>query len=148
MPLFADFDGGVTYSFGLTVDGVTTKSIMEIDGLKFEVDAIELKENTPDGKYVVRKIPGRKAAGELTFTRVFHQDTSWTDWIKKIFKGDAKGGRKDGTVDLYDYAGVKVNSFKFTNGWPKSIEYSGLKAGAADPLTEKLTLTHEGLEPG
>lgn len=145
---FSDFDGGVSYAFGLTVDGVTTHSIMEVDGLSYEVDEIEVKEQTPDGKYVIRKIPGRQKSGELTFTRLFKQDDNWAQWIQKVFKGDVTGARKQGTVDIYDYTGAKSTSFKFSNGWPKKVEYSGLKAGGADPMTEKLTLTHEGLEPG
>lgn len=147
MPMFPDYDGGVTYSFGLTVDGVTTKSIQEVDGLKLEADEIEMKEQTPQGKYVIRKVPGRKKAGELVFTRLYQQDQNWQQWIDKVFKGDIKGARKNGTVDLFNYQGVKVASFKFENGWPKSIEYTGLKAGDANPMTEKLTMTHEGLSP-
>ena len=145
---FADFDGAVAYSFGLTIDGITTKSIQEIDGLSMEVDEIEVHEQTPDGKYVIRKVPARKKAGELTLTRLYQQDDNWAKWIESIFKGDVKTARKQGTVDLYDYMGVKVSSWKFSNGWPKKLEYTGLKAGGTDPLTEKLTLTHEGLESG
>ncbi|HEY1832105.1 MAG TPA: phage tail protein [Acidimicrobiales bacterium] len=144
---FSNYDGAVSYSFGLTVDGITTQAITEVDGLNFEVDVIEVKQQTPDGKYVVKKIPGRKKTGELTFTRIFQQDDNWSNWIKKIFTGDVSDSRKNGSVDVYDYGGVKVTSFTFTNGWPSKIEYSGMKAGGTDPTTEKLTLTHEGLEP-
>lgn len=148
MTMFNDYDGAVVYSFGLTVDGVTTKSIQEVDGLNYEVDEIEMKEQTPDGKYIIRKVPGRKKSGELTFTRIYQQDDNWSKWIQQIFKGDVKGARKQGTVDIFDYQGKKVTSFKFENGWPKKVEYTGLKAGDANPITEKLTLTHEGLLPG
>ncbi len=146
MPSFSDYDSAVTYAFGLTIDGITTKSIMEVDGLVLEADAIEMRENTPDGKYVIRKVPGRKKAGELVFTRLFQQDDSWAKWIDKIFKGDVTSSRKNGTVDVYDYQGKKVASFKFLNGWPSRIEYTGLRAGDANPMTERMTITHEGLE--
>lgn len=145
MSLFQNYDGAVTYSFGLTIDGITTKSIQEVDGLALEVDDIEVKEQTPDGKYIIRKLPGRKHAGELTFTRLYQQDDNWFNWIKQIFNGDISAARKQGTVDLYNYQGVKISSWAFSNGWPKKLEYTGLKAGDNNPLTEKLTLTHEGL---
>jgi phage tail-like protein len=144
---FDNYDGAVSYSFGLTVDGITTMAITEVDGLNYEVDMIEVKQQTPEGKYVVKKIPGRKKTGELTFTRVFQQDDNWVKWIKQIFQGSVTAARKNGSVDVYDYVGAKVTSFTFTNGWPSKIEYSGLKAGGTDPMTEKMTMTHEGLEP-
>ena len=34
------------------------KAIQEVSGLKMEQDVIELKQNTPDGKYMIKKLPG------------------------------------------------------------------------------------------
>ena len=55
---FPTGDKGVGHSFGLEFDGITIKSINEVSGLKIEQDVVELKENGPDGKYVIRKLPG------------------------------------------------------------------------------------------
>ena len=63
-----DLDSSVGHSFGLEVDGVVIKQISEVSGLKMEQDVIELKQNTSDGKYVIKKLPGRPKAGELTLT--------------------------------------------------------------------------------
>ena len=65
MPL-PDMDAGVGHSFGLEFDGVQIKSITEVSGLKMEQDVIELKQNTPDGKFMIKKLPGRPKAGEVT----------------------------------------------------------------------------------
>ena len=65
----ADFDSSVGHSFGLEIDGIQIKSITEVSGLKMEQDVIELKENGVDGKYVIKKLPGRWKAGEVTLTR-------------------------------------------------------------------------------
>ena len=43
--------------------------VNEVSGLKSEVDKIELKQQTSDGKYVVRQLIGRPKAGEVTVTR-------------------------------------------------------------------------------
>ena len=54
-----DFDSGVGHSFGLEFDSVVIKQIQEVSGLKKEQDVIEMKTNTSDGKYMIKKLPGR-----------------------------------------------------------------------------------------
>ncbi|MCU1490677.1 MAG: hypothetical protein JWM85_2082 [Acidimicrobiaceae bacterium] len=146
MPL-PDFDTGVGWSFGLEIDKVEIKQIQEVDGLKLEVDSIELKHNTDKGLYINKMLPGRKKAGELTLTRGVTSDTSWQTWIQQVFEGNMPMARRGGQVNIYDYMGKGVMAFKFTNGWAKSIEYGSMKAGDTSVLTEKLTIAHEGLEP-
>ena len=147
MSIFDEYDTGVGWSFGLEIDGVEIREIQEIDGLKLEADEIELKHNTIDGKYVNKRLPGRKKAGEITFTRGITMDKKWQTWIDNVFKGDMKSARKNGVIKIYNYKGLVAQEFKFVNGWPKSIEISSLKAGDTSVVTEKLTMVHEGLEP-
>ncbi len=141
------WDTGVGWSFGLEIDGIEIKEIQEIDGIKLEVDSIELKHNTSDGKYINKMLPGRKKIGEFTLTRGVTGDKSWQNWISQVFEGNMLSARKGGQINIYDYMGVPVKSFKFVNGWAKSIEYGQMKAGDATILTEKLTIAHEGIEP-
>ena len=68
-----ELDSSVGHSFGLEIDGVQIKPITEVSGLKMEQDVIELKQNGPDGKYVIKKLPGRRKAGEVTLTRGAHR---------------------------------------------------------------------------
>jgi len=75
MPL-PDLDTSVGHSFGLEMDGVMIKQISEVTGLKMEQDVIELKQNTADGKYMIKKLPGRPKAGEVTLTRGLTADNS------------------------------------------------------------------------
>ena len=145
--IFPEFDTGVGWSFGLEVDNVEIKEIQEVDGLKLEADEIELKHNTLDGKYVNKRLPGRKKAGEITLTRGVTADKGWEKWIANVFTGKIADARKGGSIKIYNYEGIVVREFKFINGWPKSIEFGSLKAGDTSVLTEKLTMVHEGLEP-
>jgi phage tail-like protein len=92
-------------------------------------------------------LPGRKKIGEFTLTRGVTNDKSWQNWISQVFEGNMMGARKGGQINIYDYMGIPVKSFKFVNGWAKSIEYGQMKAGEATILTEKLTIAHEGIEP-
>ncbi len=145
MPL-PDFDSAVGHSFGLEFDGIVIKEITEVAGLKVEQDVIEMKSNTKDGKYIIKKLPGRPKAGEVTLTRGLTSDSSFSDWQKKSGLGDMPGARKGGAIIVYDFQGSPLKRYKLTNAWAKSVEVGNLKAGDTSVLTEKLTLTHEGIE--
>lgn len=145
MPL-PEHDSGVGYSFGLEIDGIQIKHITEISGLKMEQDVVELKQNDKDGKYYIKKIPGRWKAGELTVTRPLSEDNSFKEWVKNSQLGQMASVRKGGAVIIYDYENNPVARFNLTNTWPKSLEMSTLKAGDTSVLTEKLVLTYEKLE--
>jgi phage tail-like protein len=145
MPL-PELDSSVGHSFGLEFDGVVIKAITEVSGLKMEQDVIELKENGPDGKYSVKKLPGRWKAGECTLTRGLTEDNSFEKWIKDSQFGKMADVRKGGSVIVFDFEGTEMKRYNFTNAWPKSLEIGTLKAGDTSVLTEKLVLTYERLE--
>jgi phage tail-like protein len=145
MPL-PDMDTSVGCSFGLEVDGVVIKQINEVSGLKKEQDVIELKQNTPDGKYVIKKLPGRPKAGEVTLTRGLTADNSFENWVKDAQFGKMTSARKGGAIIVYDYEGVAIKRYKLVNAWPKSLEIGSLKAGDTSVLTEKIVITYEQLE--
>jgi phage tail-like protein len=142
-----DLDSSVGHSFGLEFQGVQIKSITEVSGLKMEQDVIELKENGADGKYVIKKLPGRWKAGEVTLTRGLTGDNSFEKWVKDSQFGKMADVRKGGAIIVYDYEGNALKRYNLTNAWPKSLELSSLKAGDTSVLTEKLVLTFEKLEP-
>lgn len=143
-----DLDSSVGHSFGLEFDGITIKSITEVTGLKMEQDVIELKENGPDGKYVIKKLPGRWKAAEITLTRGLTADQSFEKWIKDSQFGKMPQARKGGAIIVFDYEGSAIKRYQLTNAWPKSLEIGSLKAGDTSVLTEKLVLTAERLEVG
>ncbi|MGB3185586.1 MAG: phage tail protein [Ornithinimicrobium sp.] len=141
-----EMDSGVGHSFGLEFDGLQIKSITEVSGLKMEQDVVELKQNGSDGKYMIKKLPGRWKAGEVTLTRPLTADTSFEKWIKDSQFGKMGDVRKGGAIVIYDYEGEPVKRYKLTAAWPKSLEVSSLKAGDTSALTEKIVLTYERLE--
>ncbi len=141
-----DLDSSVGHSFGLEVDGIQITSITEVTGLKMEQDVIELKQNGPDGKYVIKKLPGRWKAGEVTLTRGLTGDQSFEKWVQDSQFGKMSDVRKGGAIIVYDYEGNALKRYKLTNAWPKSLEIGSLKAGDTSVLTEKLVVTYERLE--
>lgn len=144
-----EFDSSVGHSFGLEFDGIQIKSITEVSGLKMEQDVIEYKSNmASDGKYMVKKLPGRWKAGEVTLTRPLTDDSSFDKWIKDSQLGKMGDARKGGAIVVYDYEGNPVKRYTLENAWPKSLEVSSLKAGDTSVLTEKLVVTFEKIEVG
>jgi phage tail-like protein len=141
-----EMDASVGHSFGLEIDGVVIKQISEVTGLKMEQDVIELKENTSDGKYVIKKLPGRPKAGEVTLTRGLTGDQSFERWIKDSQFGKMTDARKGGAVIVYDFEGTAIKRYKLANAWPKSLEIGSLKAGDTSVLTEKLVVTYEQMD--
>jgi phage tail-like protein len=141
-----DLDTSVGHSFGLEVDGIMIKQISEVSGLKMEQDVIELKQNTADGKYVIKKLPGRPKAGEVTLTRGLTDDQSFEKWVKDAHFGKMANARKGGAIIVFDYEGMPIKRYKLTAAWPKSLEIGSLKAGDTSVLTEKLVITYEMME--
>jgi phage tail-like protein len=141
-----DLDTSVGHSFGLEVDGIQITAINEVSGLKMEQDVIELKQNTPDGKYMIKKLPGRPKAGEVTLTRGLTSNNSFADWVKAAHFGQMPQARKGGAIIVFDYEGKPIKRYKLTNAWPKSLEIGTLKAGDTRVLTEKLVITYEEMD--
>ena len=147
MSLPAPEDSSVGCSFGLEFDGVAITNITEVSGVKMEQDVIELKENfAADGKYVVKKLPGRWKAGECTLTRGLTAESSFDKWIKDSQFGKMKDVRKGGVLMVFDFEGNALKRYNLTNAWPKSLEIGPFKAADTSTITEKLVLTYERLE--
>lgn len=147
MPI-ADYDTLVGHSFGLEFDGVQIAAIQEVSGLKIEQDVIEVKENTADGSYVVKKMAGRKKAGEVTLTRGLTDDRGFEEWIEQSCFGKMSDARRGGAIVIFDTEGNEMKRFTMVNAWPKSLEIGSLKAGDTNVLTEKLVISYEDILPG
>lgn len=142
----APSDTDVGRSLGLEVDGTVIKQITEVNGLKIDQDVIELKQNAADGKFIIKKIPGRPKSGEVTLTRGLTADNSFQKWIKDVQLGNLNNARKNCAVIVYGSAGRAIKQYKLTNAWPKSLEIGAVKAGDTNALTEKLVLTYERMD--
>jgi len=139
-------DSGAAHSFGIEFDGITIKSITEVSGLKLEQDVVEFKENGPDGKYAIRRLPGKEKAPDITVTRGLSEDNSFEKWIKNSRFGKMAEARTSCAVTVFDFEGKAIKRYKLTNAWPKSLEIGTMKAGDTSYLTEKLVVTCERIE--
>ena len=139
-------NSSVGHSFSLEIEGVQIAVIAEISGLALEQEVIETKETTADGTVVIRKLPGRPKAGEVTLTRGLTADQSFENWVKAL-RSDPTTARKTGSIIVFNSEGARLRRYRLVNAWPKSLEIGMLKAGDTSVLTEKLTLIYERLEP-
>ncbi len=114
--------------------------IQEVSGLKLEQTVVELKENTVDGKYVNRFLPGRPKPCKIVLTRALTESSSFNDWIKDSRIGDMAKVRKGGAIVVFDYKQQPIRRYNLTDVWPESLEISSMKSGDQSLLTEKLTL--------
>ena len=143
-----DLDSSVGYSFGLEFDGVVINQITEVSGLKIDQDVVEFKQDTDSGRFIVRKLPGRPKAGELTLTRGLTHDSSFEDWIRDSRFGKVPDARKGGAIIVFDYEGAAVKRYKLIDARLKTLGRGTRKVGDTNIFTEKLTLTHQGCEAG
>jgi phage tail-like protein len=139
-----DSDISVGHSFGLEFDGVTIKQITEVSGLQIDQDVVELKQGPGTGQLLVRKLPGRPKAGEVTLTRGLTHGDSFETWIRASRFGKLPDARKGGAIIVYDYEGATIRRFQLTNPRLKALHRGTGKAGDPDTPTERLILTHEG----
>lgn len=133
-------DSSPAYSFIVKIDGITMPKVIEVSGLKLEVDKIELKQQTDDGKYVVRQVMGRHKPGEITVTRGLTDSKTVSDWLDQVMQGKLGQVRKTASVELLDYEGTPIKTYNFNNCWVRSSEVNGLKAGATEQATEKFVI--------
>ena len=143
-----ELDSSVGHSFGLEFDGVVIKQITEVSGLKIDQNVVELKQGPGTGKLLVRKLPGRPKAGEVTLTRGLTHDSSFEDWIRDSRFGKLPDARKGGAIIVFDYEGAAIKRYKLINARLMTLGRGNRKAGDTNILTEKLILTHEGCEAG
>jgi len=133
------------YHFSIEVDGVTIAQFQEVSGLVSELDVIDLKENTKDGKYIIHKLPGNRKPPSITLKRAKNASKDIWDWHEKIFMGKVSDARKNGSVVLYSYDHAEVGRYTFVNAWPSKVSMSALKAGSNEILMEEVTLVCEEL---
>lgn len=139
-------DAFANCTFGVEIDGVTIALFQELSGITSELDVIELKQNTKDGKYVIHKMAGNRKPPTITLKRGKDSSMDIWEWHKKVVDGKLSDARKNGSVVLYDYDHSEVGRYNFMNAWPSKVSMSSLKSGANEVLMEETTLVCEELE--
>ena len=136
-------DALASYLFAIEIDSIEIAQFTEISGLVSELDVIELKENTRDGKLVIHKSPGAMKPPTITLKRAKNSSKALWDWHEAMLQGKVSESRKNGSVILKSYDGSEVARYNFTNAWVSKITTGTLKAGANEVLMEEASLVCE-----
>jgi phage tail-like protein len=139
-------DALASYLFAIEIDSIEISQFAEVSGLASEVDVVELKENTPDGKLVIHKAPGAMKPPTITLKRAKNSSKALWDWHQAVLDGKLSESRKNGSVILKSYDGSEVARYNFTNAWISKISTGTLKAGANEVLMEEASLVCEAFE--
>jgi phage tail-like protein len=136
------------HNFAIQIDGVQVEYLNSISGLSNAQEVIQHVQNTPQGKPVIRKMPGTAQGGEVTVTRGRSMSNDFTEWIKKSLAGDMDNARKHISIIVMDYESNEVTRFNLRNAWCCETTYSDMTAGQAQVYEEKVKITYEDLDYG
>ncbi|MCY7418658.1 MAG: phage tail protein [Chloroflexi bacterium] len=136
-------DALASYLFAIEIDSIEIAQFTEISGLVSEIDVIELKENTRDGKLVIHKSPGAMKPPPITHNRAKNTSKAHGGWRHAMLQGKVSESRKNGSVILKSYDGTEVARYNFTNAWVSKVSTGTLKAGANEVLMEEASLVCE-----
>ena len=147
MALPDNFDLATAYAFSVKIDGIQIPHVMEVSGLKAEVDKVTYQQQGQDGKFVTRQMMGRQKAGEFKVKRGLTDSTTVADWLKAVFEGKLSDARKTAEVAIYTSDNQILKRMNFRNVWVKDVELGGtLKAGSTEPLSETFTVCWDEME--
>jgi phage tail-like protein len=118
----------------------------EVSGLESETEIVEHKSVDQNGNPFTRKVPGHTKWSNLTLKRGVDEDLELWKWRDQVIKEGPDTARVDGVIELLDYKGTVISTYKFIQGWP--IKYSGgtLNATSNEIALEEIQICHEGLE--
>jgi phage tail-like protein len=136
-----------TYYFTITLGDVSQAAFFkECSGLTSESSVVENRSADAKGRPVVHKIPGQLKWSNITLKRgIDAKDQLW-QWRKKVLDGKINEARLDGQIDLMDWEGTSVITYKFTRGWPCRYASPSLNAAGDEALVEEIEIAHEGFE--
>jgi phage tail-like protein len=142
MPTASRDDPFAAFNFLVEIDGVTKAGFSECSGITMETDAIEYRNGNED--ITVRKLPGLKKFGNITFKRGFTKDKGLWDWRKKVL--DGKTERHSGSITLLNEARKASVRWNFREGWPRKLDGPAFNAKTNEVAIETLEIVCEGVE--
>jgi phage tail-like protein len=135
----------VSFNFCVEISGVISGYFTEAAGLGSEHEIIEHKIVSPEGREIVRKIPGRLKWGDITLKRGITANMDIWTWRKQIEDGQVAQARRNGSIIMYDETFTEVARWNFEMGWPSKVSGPSVNTGSNDVGIEEVTIVHEGI---
>jgi phage tail-like protein len=135
-----------SFIFVLEIDSLELASFRKCSGLESETETIEYKEATKEGRMIIRKVPGAMKWSDITLERRVDESTYLWEWRKQVIEGDIDGARRSGAIVCKNSKHDEVARWEFKAGWPSKWTGADFDAGSNEVATEKIVITHEGIE--
>lgn len=148
MPATTDAVSGdplVSFNFAVEISGVVTGYFTEASGLGSEHEVIEHKIVTPEGREIIRKIPGRLKWGDITLKRGITKNMDFWEWRKQVEDGKVAEARRNGSIVMMDETYSEVARWNFVAGWPSKVSGPTPNTTSNEVGVEEITIVHEGI---
>ena len=139
-------DGLISSFFSLEITGKMVGAFREVTNLGSENAVVEDKSRGPDGKYIIRKIPGTLKWNDITLKQGITDNMDMWKWRKLVEEGKVNDARANGSIVMYDTAGQAVARWNLVNCWPSKLSGPAGKADGNEIAVQEMTLAHEGYE--
>ena len=139
-------DGLISSFFSLEITGKMVGAFREVTNLGSENAVVEDKSRGPDGKYIIRKIPGTLKWNDITLKQGITDNMDMWKWRKLVEEGKVNDARANGSIVMYDTAGQAIARWNLVNCWPSKLSGPAGKADGNEIAVQEMTLAHEGYE--
>jgi phage tail-like protein len=130
--------------FAIEFQGKITGAFRECSGLGSENEVVEDKMSGPDGKPVIKKIPGNLKINNITLKQGITDDMDMWTWRALVEEGKVSTARKNGALILYSHEGSEIARWEFINAWPAKISGPSVNATSNEIAIEELEIAIEG----
>jgi phage tail-like protein len=137
-------DGLISSFFSLEITGKLVGAFREVTNLGSENAVVEDKSRGPDGKYIIKKIPGTLKWNDITLKQGVTDDMAMWKWRKFVEDGEIEKARANGSIKMHDTAGKPIAQWDLVNCWPSKLSGPAGKADGNEVAVQELVLTHEG----
>ena len=139
-------DAIVQGHFSIDIDGTSIAQFTECSGGTSEFDVIDYKYQTPDGKFVIAKLPGALKTPTITLKRGMTDDKKIWDWHWQGVQGNVAQARRNGSIIFNDSMGGELIRYNFTNGMVSKVTFGSQQAGGNSIQLEECTIVAETFE--
>ena len=139
-------DGLISSFFSLEITGKMVGAFREVTNLGSENAVVEDKSRGPDGKYIIKKIPGTLKWNDITLKQGLTNNMDMWKWRKLVEEGKIDTARANGSIIMYDTAGTAIARWNLVNCWPSKLSGPAGKADGNEVAVQEMTLAHEGYE--
>ncbi len=135
-------DPVVSSWFGVEFQGQVVGAFRECTGMGSENEVVEYKASGPKGEFIIKKVPGRMKWNNITLKRGITDAMDMWKWRKMVEEGNIEGARRNGSIAMYNQAGVEIARWDFVNAWPSKLNGPTANANNNEVGIEELEITH------